>query len=135
MRRILPIALLLFAVAAAEPAGSAVEPTGFAFGRLGGNIRPYRVTIANSGVVHTSGPVIVRRMMLTAAQLVSLNRVATETDFEMLPTATNCSSTLPDFASTYVRVGPRTVRVHGSCVPRYARMWKALIAAVRLVSD
>ena len=135
MRRVLPIALLLLAVAAAEPAGSAVEPTGFAFGRLGGNIRPYRVTIANSGVVHTSGPVIVRRMMLTAAQLVSLNRVATETDFEMLPTATNCSRTLPDIASTYVRVGPRTVRVHGNCVPRYAQMWKALAAAVRLISD
>jgi hypothetical protein len=135
MRRVLPIALLLLAVAAAEPAGSAVEPTGFAFGRLGGNIRPYRVTIANSGVVHTSGPVIVRRVMLTAAQLVMLNGVATDTNFEMLPSATNCSNTLPDIASTYVRVGARTVRVHGNCMPRYTRMWKALTAAVRVSAD
>jgi hypothetical protein len=132
MRRVLPIALLLLAVAVAEPAGSAVEPTGFAFGRLGGNIRPYRVSIANSGVVRTSGAVTVRRMMLTAAQLVTLNRVAVETEFEKMPTATNCPRTLPDIASTYVRVGPRTVRVHGNCVPGYARMWKALVAAVRM---
>jgi hypothetical protein len=134
MRRVLPIALLLLAVAAAEPAGSAVEPTGFAFGRLGGNIRPYRVTIANSGVVRTSGAVTVRRMMLTAAQLVTLNSIAVETEFEKLPAATNCPRTLPDIASTYVRVGPRTVRVHGNCVPRYARMWKALTAAVRVTT-
>ena len=40
MRRVLPIAAVLLAVVAAEPAGSAVEPSGFAFGRIGGNIRP-----------------------------------------------------------------------------------------------
>jgi hypothetical protein len=134
MRRAVPIAVLLLAIAAADPVGGAVEPTGFAFGRLGGNIRPYRVTIANSGVVHKFGAVTVRRMMLTAAQLVTLNGVATQTNFEMLPTTTNCPGTLPDVASTFVRVGPRTVRVHGNCVPRYARMWKALAATVRLAN-
>lgn len=132
MRRVLSIAVLLLAVGTAEPAATAVEPTGFAFGRIGGNIRPYRVTIANSGAVRTSGAVTVRRLMLTAVQLVTLNRVAVETKFEAMPIATNCPRTLPDTASTYVRVGPRTVRVHGNCVPGYMRMWKALAAAVRL---
>ena len=131
MRRAFPLVFLLLAASAAAPAEGTVAPTGFAFGRLGGNIRPYKVTIANSGVVRTSGAVMVKRRMLTNVQLATLNRVATETDFEMLPAATNCPGTLPDVASTYVRVGARTVRVHGNCIARYARMWKALSVAVR----
>ncbi len=132
MRRVIPIAAVLLAVVAAEPAGSAVEPSGFAFGRIGGNIRPFTVSIANTGVVRTSGAVTVGRKKLTSAQLVSLNRIAIVTSFGKLPKATNCTGTLPDVASTFVRVGARTVRVHGNCVPRYTRMWRALSAAVRM---
>lgn len=132
MRRVIPIAAVLLAVVTAEPAGSAVGPTGFAFGRIGGNIRPFTVSIAGTGAVRTSGAVTVGRKKLTSAQLVSLNRIAIATSFGKLPKATNCPGTLPDVASTYVRVGARTVRVHGNCVPRYARMWRALTAAVRI---
>jgi hypothetical protein len=131
MRRSIPIAALLV-LTGALPAASAVQPSGFAFGRLGGNIRPYTVTIANSGVVRASGAVEVARMRVTPVQLASLNRIATETQFTMLPAATNCRGTLPDIATTYVRVGARTVRVHGDCVPRYQRLLKALKASVRL---
>ena len=119
---------------AALPASGAVQPSGFAFGRLGGNIRPYTVTIANSGAVRTSGAVVVGRKMLTSVQLASLNRVATETSFVTMPKATDCSGTLPDVASTYIRVGARTVRVHGACMPRYQRLLKALQASVRIQS-
>jgi hypothetical protein len=132
MRRVIPIVAVLLAVVAAEPAGSAVGPRGFAFGRIGGNIRPFTVSIANTGVVRTSGAVTVGRKKLTSAQLVSLNRIAIVTSFGKLPKATNCTGTLPDVASTFVRVGARTVRVHGNCVPRYTRMWRALSAAVRM---
>jgi hypothetical protein len=132
MRHVVSLAALLLAIVAADPAASAVEPSGFAFGRTGGNIRPYRVTIANSGVVRAWGAVTIGRKKLTATQLVSLNRVATETSFEGMPASTNCPGTLPDVASTYVRVGPRTVRVHGNCMPGYMRLWRALTAAVRV---
>ena len=132
MRRAMLIAAVLLAVVAAEPAGTAVKLSGFAFGRIGGNIRPFTVSIASTGVVHTSGAVTAQRTKLTSAQLVSLNRIANMTRFGKLPKATNCPGTLPDVASTYVRVGARTVRVHGSCVLRYARMWRALTAAVRI---
>lgn len=132
MRRVLPLAALL-ALAAVLPAAAAPPPqTGFAFGRLGGNIRPYSVSIANSGVVHMSGAVKVGRTHVTPIQLAALNRVATETQFTILPALTNCRATLPDIASTFVRVGARTVRVHGGCVPRYQRLLKALKAAVRI---
>ena len=134
MGRAVPIAAALFAVAAAVPAGGSgtVTPTGFAFGRLGGNIRPYRVSIENSGTVHWSGAVTVGRKKLASIELVTLNRIATETSFLTLPKTTNCPGALPDVASTYVRVGALTVRVHGTCVPRYARMWRALVSAVRV---
>jgi hypothetical protein len=132
MRRVILVAAVLLAGVAAEPAGSAVKLSGFAFGRIGGNIRPFAVSIASTGVVRTSGPVTVGRKKLTPAQLVSLNRLAIATSFGKLPKATNFPGTLPDVASTYVRVRARTVRVHGSCVPRYARMWRALTAAVRI---
>jgi hypothetical protein len=132
VRRIVPAVFLLILAASAVPASSAVQPTGFAFGRLGGNIRPYSVTIANSGVVRTSGAVEVRRRTLTPLQLGGLNRVATETNFVALPKATNCKGTLPDVAATYIRVGARIVRVHGACVPRYQRMLRALQASVRI---
>jgi hypothetical protein len=131
MRRSVPIAALLLLIGAL-PAASAVQPTGFAFGRLGGNIRPYTVTIANTGVVRSSGAVMVGRIHVTPVQLAALNRIATETQFTVLPTATSCPGTLPDVASTYVRVGARTVRVHGACVPPYQRMLKALKASVRI---
>jgi hypothetical protein len=132
LRRALPVLFLLGVAGSAMPASSAVQPTGFAFGRTGGNIRPYSVTIANSGVVRTSGAVIVGRRMLTSLQLGGLNRVATETSFVTLPRATNCRGTLPDVAATYIRVGARTVRVHGACVPRYQRLLRALQASVRI---
>jgi hypothetical protein len=133
-RVVVPAFLLLVLAAGSVPASSAVQPSGFAFGRLGGNIRPYAVTIANSGVVRASGAVEVRRKMLTSLQLGSLNRVATETSFVTLPKATNCKGTLPDVAATYIRVGARTVRVHGACVPRYQRLLRALQASVHISS-
>jgi hypothetical protein len=132
LRAVVPAFLLVVLVAGAMPASSAVQPTGFAFGRLGGNIRPYTVTIANSGIVRTSGAVEVGRRMLTSLELGGLNRVATETSFVTLPKLTNCRDTLPDVAATYIRVGARTVRVHGACLPRYQRLLRALQASVRL---
>lgn len=133
MRRLfLLVVLLALGGAAAWPAVGAVQPTGFAFGRLGGNIRPYSVTIANSGVVRVTGAVSARRKLLPPTQLLTLNRIATETNFTMLPKATNCPGSLPDVATTYIRVAAHTVRVHGGCLPPYERLLKALKASVRL---
>jgi hypothetical protein len=74
------------------------------------------------------------RTKLTRAQLAALAKVAADARFTALPKTTNCAGTLPDVACTFGRVGARTVRVHGECVPRYARVWKALGSAVKLSS-
>jgi len=133
MRRAVSLIALL-GLAAILPTADAADQTGFAFGRTGGNIIPYHVTIANTGVVRTYGPVKVGRMHLAPVQLAGLNRVATETQFTIMPTTANCRGTLPDIAGTYIRVGARTVHVHGGCVPRYQRLLKALETSVRLMS-
>jgi hypothetical protein len=118
-------AVLMGVAPAASAAGS-----GFAFGRLGGNIRPYTVTITSSGRVGTTGAVQAGRNHVTPVKLLALNRIAKDTRFAMFPATTNCSGTLPDVAATFVRVGARTVRVHGACMPGYQRLLKALQASV-----
>jgi hypothetical protein len=128
MLRVLAAAV---AVMLAAPAGAA-SGTAFAFGRVGGNIIPFSVTIGRDGTVRAKGSVTVGRPKLSPAALSSLSRVATANGFRSLPAVTNCAGTLPDAAATYVRVGGRTVRVHGACLARYNRVWTALTLAVDL---
>jgi hypothetical protein len=132
--RLLGAVLVLAAVVAAAVAagGSAAAQSGFAFGRFGGNIRPYTVTIGAGGAVHTSGPVTVGQRRLIAKELAALRRAAAATRFTALPAWTHCAKTHPDVASTFIRVGARTVRVHGSCVAGYTRFWLVLSRAVGL---
>ncbi|MHB8470832.1 MAG: hypothetical protein ACYDCH_13925 [Gaiellaceae bacterium] len=121
---------LLAAALAASASGAAQG--GYAFGRLGGNILPFTVSVAASGGVHVTGPVRARRATLTEAQLASLRSLAAGVRFGTLPLTTRCPGTNPDVATTFVRVGARTVSVHGRCVSRFNRIWDALSAAVKL---
>jgi hypothetical protein len=122
-------AVLLLALV---PAAGASPQRGFAFGRLGGNIRPYTVSIASSGKVSVSGAATVGRARLTATQLAALDRAVTDARFDSFPAMTNCPGTLPDVATTFIRFGVKTVRVHGSCVTRYTKLFAALSHAVKL---
>jgi hypothetical protein len=104
----------------------AAAVTGFAFGRTGGNIMPFSVTIATTGAITATGPAPTHVDAVTKQRLAALNRVALDVRFTTLPAVTNCPGTLPDVAATFIRVGGRTVRVHGSCVKRFNRLWTAL---------
>ena len=128
-RHALLAAVLLLALA---PAAGASPQRAFAFGRLGGNIRPYTVAIASDGGVRVSGSATAGRMKLTATQLATLNRAVTDLRFGALPRMTNCPGTFPDIATTFIRFGAKTVRVHGNCVARYAKLFTALSHAVKL---
>jgi hypothetical protein len=126
-------ALVTVAVLAAfVPSASASGKTGFAFGRDGGNIQPYSVVISVDGVVRTTGPVEARRKKLTRLQVAELNRLAVTSGFTHLDLRTNCPGTLPDVAATYIRVGRRTVHVHGDCIASYRKLWRALQQAARI---
>src|SRR5215467_13664264 len=127
--------LVALGVAVLVPSAGASTKTGFAFGRFGGSIRPYTVVISTGGTVRTSCPVQVRHVQLSRIQLGELNKLAATSAFATMPKATTCPGVLPDVASTFIRVGPRRVAVHGSCAKDYQQLWKALVQAVRLVQS
>ena len=129
MGRMVAIALI---AAAIVPAAGASEKLGFAFGRVGGNIRPYTITIDNDGRIRVSGPAEVGRKKITSIELADLNRVAITARFTLLESTYQCPGTLPDVAGRFIRVGARIVHVHGTCVPRFERMWTALWRAAKL---
>jgi hypothetical protein len=110
---------------------TALAQTGFAFGRTGGNIMPYTISIATSGRVTATGPAPAHTKLVSKLRLANLNRAVFDAQFEALPTFTNCQATLPDIAAQLIRVGGRTVRVHGACVARFNRLWTAMNRAVR----
>jgi hypothetical protein len=127
------VRLLLVTAAAAAFAGPAAAASpGYAFGHAGGNIRPFTVTVSPQGAVRATGPVTVGRTTLTAAQESSLRKTVAAGRLSGLPATTRCTTTLPDIATAWIRVGARTVRVHGACSARFTRVWNALAAAVRL---
>lgn len=125
------VAVLLLAAALPSAAGASAQ-RGFAFGRTGGNIRPFTVSITNDGRVHVWGPVAVERTKLTRIEVANLNRVVATNGFEQLRPMNECPDALPDVAATFVRVGPLRVEVHGSCLARYQHVYNALVRAVRL---
>jgi hypothetical protein len=128
----LVVAAVVLLAAALPSAVGATPQRGFAFGRTGGNIIPFTVSIDNDGRVHVSGPVAVMRKKLSRIEVATLNRVVATNGFERLAPMTQCPDTLPDVAATFVRVGPLRVQVHGSCLVRYQRVYNALARAVRL---
>jgi hypothetical protein len=132
MFRMLLLAPLAAAVLVAGVPSGGAAGTAYEFGRAGGNILPYTVTISASGVVRASGPVAVGRTRLDASRLAALHRLVLTLRFAALPARTLCTGTLPDAAATFIRVGARRVLVHGGCVPRYTRLWLALDKAVQL---
>jgi hypothetical protein len=125
------VAVLLLAAALPSAVGASAQ-RGFAFGRTGGNILPFTVSIENNGRVHVTGPVTVMRTKLTRLEVASLDRVVATNGFERLRPTNECPNTLPDVAATFVRVGPLRVQVHGSCLARYQHVYNALAHAVRL---
>lgn len=103
---------------------------GFEFGRTGGNIRPFTVTISATGVVRTAGAAPKHVAVVPKHQLTVLTGIAFAVRFSTIPAVTACPNTLPDIAAQFIRVEGRTVRVHGACLTRFNRLWTALYRAV-----
>src|SRR5262249_11748464 len=131
-RRVARRLLLVGAIAVLLPAPALAAGPAYAFGREGGNIRPFTATIARDGQVRVSGPVKVGRTRITAAALTNLAATTARANFATFPSNTDCPGTLPDIAAAWIKVGSHTVLVHGSCSAGFTRVWNALTAAVRL---
>jgi hypothetical protein len=110
---------------------TALVQTGFAFGRTGGNIMPFSIAIAANGHVTATGAAPAHTATVSKLRLATLERAAVDAKLQTMPAMTLCPGTLPDIAAQYIRVGRRTVRVHGACVARFNRLWAVLNHSVR----
>jgi hypothetical protein len=120
----------LAAALGAQAAHASSTPT-LRFGRSGGNIAPFTVTISPTGHVTTGGPVKLARprLTLTADAVHGLVELAKTEGFFRMPAATVCRRTLPDFAGSFVAVGSKRVTVRGSCNRRFSELYAVLAAA------
>jgi hypothetical protein len=103
-------------------------PTPIAFGVTGGNVVGYRISIQSNGGVRSSGSARAIRRQIAAARL---RQLRDEIEHAHL-TSRSCPGTLPDLARQYIRVGRRTITVHGSCDAAFAHVWRDLTQAVAL---
>jgi hypothetical protein len=123
----------LAAAVGLQTAASAA-PT-FTFGRKGGNIVPYTVTIDPTGRITATGTQVSVHQVAPAA-LDDLLALADSSGFFSLPELTSCPGTLPDIAALEIHVtaGSRdhTASVHGGCVAGFASLYAALSKVVGL---
>jgi hypothetical protein len=131
VRRIVLLAAIVVASAAcgSSAASTRATPTRIEFGLGGGNIVPFQVTIEPTGRVRATGTVQPRRRRLSHAKVVSLSRLVRHA-FAIGLRSRQCAGTNPDVGSDFIRAVGRTVRVHGSCEPRFHRLWNTLAQAV-----
>jgi hypothetical protein len=128
------VAVLTLSTGAAAAGSAATQPS-FAFGRTGGNIEPFTVTIARDGSVTSTGPVQPAKHRLAVSTLARLAKLASTEHFFGLPQRVTCPVSLPDFAYRSVTVSTsatrrRTVLVRGGCQPGFTTLYAALAAAV-----
>jgi hypothetical protein len=130
MRRTIVLAALV-ALCACGASGASTKPRRIVFGVGGGNMVPWQVTIEPTGRVRVSGVMQPKRRRLSRAKVVSLSRLV-RADFAAGLKSRLCAGTNPDIGSDFIRAYGRTVRVHGSCEPRFHRLWNTLAQAVGL---
>jgi len=122
---------VLTAIAAAlTGCGSgATEHAPIVFGITGGNMVPYRVSIEPNGSVRVTGSGLASRRHVTPARVRNLQREIQQAHLG----GRRCAGVLPDVASRYIRLGGRTVTVHGTCDQRFQRVWNDLLRGVALL--
>jgi len=132
--RLAPLTLAL-ALPLSASAHESQAAASFIFGRTGGNIAPFSVTIARNGHLSARGPVQLAKpdAVVSPAALAGLLKLAKAEKFFSLPKTVRCKQTPPDFAASFVTVsqasGTKTVTVHGDCQPGFSQLY-AVVSAV-----
>lgn len=106
----------------------------FAFGRAGGNIIPFKVTIGSDGRVATTGPVQATAATTSSALRNGLARLAQAEGFFTMATSLTCGRVNPDVAGRFITVSAkgktRTVTARGTCYPAFEELYAVLSASV-----
>jgi len=137
--RVVRVSVLLAAltVALAVPiavlAGKTSAPPTFAFGRTGGNIIPFTVTIAANGHVSTTGTQKLTLTFATPALRNGLGKLAKAEGFWTEATFLSCGKINPDVAGHFITVTAggksRTVTERGTCYPAFEELYAVLSAS------
>lgn len=108
-------------------------PPSFVFGRAGGNIIPFRVTIGRDGRVSSTGPVQAPAVTTSTALRNGLAKLARAEGFFTMATTLSCGATNPDVASRFITVSAfgktRTVFARGGCYPAFEELYAVLAAS------
>jgi hypothetical protein len=96
------------------------------FGVTGGNVVGHRVSITPDGSVRGTGSAHALRRRIATARLRQLRNEIEQAQL----VSRRCPGVLPDLARRYIRVGRRTVTVHGDCEAGFERVWSDLTRAV-----
>jgi hypothetical protein len=111
----------------------AAPPT-IAFGRTGGNIVPFTVTISATGHVSTTGTQKLTVTQATVPLRNGLAKLAKAEGFWTMATSLSCGKVLPDIAGRFVTIKgggkARTVTVRGTCFPAFEELYAVLSASV-----
>ena len=131
MRRLTLLAVLVLGLAACGGSGAPKDAIEIKFGRVGGLIMPYAITIARDGTVITKGnPPVKPPTSLTSAQVETLSKLVRNGMGKL--TNLQCAHTFADAASNFITALGKTVVVHGDCEPGFTKLFYALTNALHL---
>jgi hypothetical protein len=106
----------------------------FSFGRTGGNILPFTVTIGRNGAVTSDGSVQPTAKTASTPLRNGLAKLARAEGFFTMTTSIFCAKVNPDVASQFVTVSAfgktHTVTVHGTCSAPFEELYAVLSASV-----
>jgi len=128
---VLAVSAAGLAACGASAAPTQAKPMRIEFGLGGGNMVPIQVTIESTGRVRVRGSIRPKRRQLSRTKVASLSRLVRQ-EFVAGLTSRECRGTNPDVGSNFIHAAGRSVTVHGSCEPRFQRLWNTLAAAVGL---
>ena len=126
MRRLTLLAVLVLGLAACGGSGAPKDALKIKFGRLGGLIVPYAITIAPDGKVTAAGnPPVKPPTSLTSAQVEKLSGLV-RNGMGKLTKNLQCPHTFPDEASEFITAMGKTVVIRGTCSADFTKLWDAL---------
>jgi hypothetical protein len=132
VRRLTLIAVLALGLAACGGgSGGSKDTLQIKFGRTGGMIMPYEITIAPDGTVSARGnPPNTLPKSITSAQDEDLSGQVRDEIGKL--TSLSCPKTFPDEAASFITAAGKTVTVRGTCEPAFQTLFNALTNALHL---
>ncbi len=104
----------------------------FVFGREGGNIRPFSVTISATGAITATGAAHVTQTRLSADALDGLRTLVKAEGFQTMPALITGTHMMPDIAAEYITITSGTstkeVRLQSGNNAAFAQLYAVLMA-------